>query len=115
MSEQQSVSIESRDRALLAVVNLTSLDEDHTRRMQEEVARAAAAARHLPVVLDLSRVEFVPSLSLGALVTLLQECRQHNQRFVLAGMQPPVRESLAITRLDKLFEICESVDDALAG
>jgi len=114
MAEETVVSIEHHDQAILAVVQCGSLNEDQTGQMQEEVAAAAAERPELPLVLEMSKVEFVPSLSLGALVTLLQGCRQSNQRFVLAGLQPPVRESLALTRLDKLFDICDTVDEAMA-
>ena len=36
-----------------------------------------------------------------------------DQRLMLAGLQPPVREALSITRLDRLFEIHDDVDSAL--
>ena len=114
MEEERVVSIEHHDHATLAVVQCVSLDEDHTGQMQAEVAAAAAERPESPLVLEMSKVGFVPSLSLGALVTLMQGCRQSNQRFVLAGLQPPVRESLALIRLDKLFDICDTVEDALA-
>lgn len=114
MSEQQVVSIEPHEGVILAVVQCESLGEGDTQRMQQTVAAAAAERRQLPVVLDLSRVRFVPSLSLGALVTLQQGCKQNGQRFVLASLQPAVRDSLALTRLDKLFDICDSVEEAVA-
>ena len=64
--------------------------------------------------LDLSKVEFFPSVSLGSVVVLLNELKKHGQKFVLIGLGPVVRDALAITRLDKLFEIHDSAADALA-
>ena len=114
MAKPKIISIETKDGVIVAAVKCASMDEESTKQMQTEVGEAAGKARELPLVLDLSQVEFFPSLSLGALVNLLRECKQHNQRFVLAGIQQPVRECLAITRLDKLFEICDDVGAALA-
>lgn len=114
MSEQQVTTIEVRDGIVLVQVEHSRMDEELTRIMQADVLAAAERARHLPVALDMSQVEFFPSMSLGAVVTLLKKLRAEGQKFVLVGLQPPVREALAITRLDKLFEIYDSHADALA-
>ncbi len=114
MSEQKVISIEPHDEMILVVVQCTQMDEDETCELQAAVSAAAAKARHLPVVLDLSRVEIVPSLSIGALVNLLRELEREGQRFILAHILPGFRVTLAITRLDKVFEVCDNVDDALA-
>lgn len=114
MAEQQVTTIEVRDGIVLVQVEHSRMDEELTRIMQADVLAAAEEARNLPVALDMSKVEFFPSMSLGAVVTLLKKLRAEGQKFVLVGLQPPVREALAITRLDKLFEIYDSCADALA-
>lgn len=110
MSEHEVLSIH---HIVLAEVQYAEMDEDLTREMQEELLAAAAGARHLSVVLDLSKVEFLPSVSIGALVSLLTEFKQAGQRFVLAGLQPRIREVLATARLDDVFEVCDDLDGAL--
>ena len=114
MTDQAVISVESHPGAIVAVVQIESLDDESNQQMQEQVTAAAEQDRALALVLDLSRVTFMPSMSLGALVTLLQECKQHSQRFVLAGVHGTVRETLAMTHLDKIFEICDDVDKALS-
>jgi anti-sigma B factor antagonist len=113
MSQQQVLSVTPHEEMVLAVVLCNELDENLSRRMQEGVLKAAAEARPLPVVLDLSNVRFLASLSIGVLVSLLTEIKQSGQRFILVGIQPLVREMLAITRMDTLFEIHDNVDEAL--
>ena len=114
MSNQQVTSISQRDDIVVAVVHQAEMDEEATRRMQAEVLAGAEQARELPVVLDLSSVSFFPSLSLGAIITLLKTLEARGQKLILVGLQPPVRESLAVTRLDKLFEIRDDVEDVIA-
>lgn len=114
MSERQVTTIELQDEIVLARIEHSRMDEERTRAMQAEVLAAAEGVRNLPVALDMSKVEFFPSISLGAVVTLLKKLKAEGQKFVLIGLQPPVREALAITRLDKLFEIYDSRADALA-
>jgi len=114
MSDQEVVSINRRDDVLVAVVQPKELDEEATGKMQAEVLAGAEQARDLPVVVDLSNVSFFPSVSLGAVVVLLNTLKKAGQKLILVGLQPPVREALAITRLDKLFEIRDDVEDVLA-
>jgi anti-sigma B factor antagonist len=114
MSEQEVISIEPHEQLIWARIQHAQMDEELTSRMQKQVSEAAEKSRNLPVALDLSKVEFFPSLSLGALVNIMSELKKHQQRFVLIGIQPPIRGALAVTRLDKLFEIYEDADEALA-
>ena len=114
MSEQQVMSITQCDDLVVAVVQQAEMDEEATGKMQAEVLAGTEQAGGLPVALDLSNVSFFPSLSLGAIVTMLSTLKARGQRLILVGLQPPVRESLALTRLDKLFEIRDDVEDVQA-
>lgn len=113
MSENEVLQVHPHDEIVWTEVRCAEMDENLTRKMQEELLEAAAKVRELPVVLDVSKVTFLPSLSIGALVSFLTEFKQAGRRFLLVGLQPPVREVLAVTRLDKIFEIYDGVDDAL--
>jgi anti-sigma B factor antagonist len=114
MSEKQIVSIETRDEAVLAVVQSDRLDWDNSPGMKQEVSAAAMKAGDVPIILVMTRVEFVESMWLSVLVELMQESKQRCQPFSLAEIQPQVRDLLALTRLDKLFEIHATVDEAIA-
>jgi len=113
MSEPQAVSIQPHAEAVWAVVHRDALDEATIQQMQTEVTAAAARAAGLPVILDLSKVNFVPSSGLGALVTLMRAVKKEGRRFILVGLQPEVRTTLALTHLDKLLEIHPRFEDAL--
>ena len=112
MSQPNVVTVESYESCVVITMH-GEMDEARTRAMEVEVSAKAADACDRTVVLDLSNVECMPSLSLGALITLLQESRKRNQRFVLAGVQLQVRDSLAITHLSQQFETYDTVEVAL--
>jgi anti-anti-sigma factor len=114
MSEIKEIKIESSNEMIIAELQCSDMDEQHTTDMQEKIS-ATAEQTQLPVVLDMSKVEFMPSLSLGALISIMQNLKRNDQRFILAGLQPKVRETLTACRLDKLFEIFDSVDDVKAS
>src|SRR5207244_1090159 len=105
--------IEPHPEAVRVTIGQSRLDETIIEAMQERVNAAAAQHPALPVVLDMSQVEYVPSLGLGSLVGLQRRLRQEGHRFVLAGLQHEIRSLLTMTRLDKLFEIRASFDEAL--
>jgi anti-anti-sigma factor len=97
---------------LVARVDAAQLDEERSRVLMEEVLAAAAGAPGAAVVLELSRVSSMPSMSIGALMTLWKKLQESQHRLMLAGIQGPVRNTLAICRLDKFFEFCESEAEA---
>lgn len=64
------------------------------------------------VVLDFSKVRFVDSTGLGAVVACLK-ARSGRGELALAGLNGAVADLFRLTRLDGVFSIFETVDDAL--
>ena len=114
MGKQENVAVEVRDDAVLVMVSCAEIDEDCGSQLEERVSAAAQKAGRSPVILDLSQVEVIADDALGALVDLLHECRLRGQRFILTGLQPQVLEILSITKLGRLFEYRENLEDAQA-
>jgi anti-sigma B factor antagonist len=67
------------------------------------------------LVIDLTRVDLLDSFGLGVLVGALKRIKQHNGRLVLAITEPRVLKMLALTGLDAVFEVVDSVDLAVAS
>jgi anti-sigma B factor antagonist len=81
------------------------------RETLEELAREQTPV----IVVDMTRMDFICSLGLGAIINAHLKCRHHDGRLRLAGATPSVRDLLHTTRLDKLFGVYDSVEDAMAG
>jgi anti-sigma B factor antagonist len=113
MADQKIVSTTAHPEVVWVTVHTQKLDENSTELFRSETISAAARTPALPIVLDLQAVEFVPSMALGALVALNRDFKQQGRRFVLVGVNAVVRPVFALTRLDKLFEMQPSLDDAL--
>jgi anti-sigma B factor antagonist len=60
------------------------------------------------VALDLTKVGFMDSSSLGVMVTCLKRMREHEGQLVLAGVQSTPMKVLQLTGLDRVFEIRDS-------
>ncbi len=65
------------------------------------------------VVLDLSRLEYVSSAGLRVLMIAAKEVRTRKGRFVAVALQPVVREIFEISRFTLVFDLFDSVQDAL--
>ena len=87
------------------------LDEQNSAEVRASVEAACEKHPTLPVILDLGKVSFIVSFSLGSFVELSQQMKGRGRRLVLVNLQPPVRQVMAITRLNKLFEIKDDMSD----
>lgn len=65
------------------------------------------------VVLDFSQLNFIDSMGLGALISLLRRVRTRQGDVKIAGLNPMVRSVFEITRLNRLFEIFPDCQTAL--
>jgi anti-sigma B factor antagonist len=63
--------------------------------------------------MDLSKVVFIDSMSLGTLVKAASDLAKLKGKFMVAGTQEPVRRTLALTRMDKLFHTFPTVDEVI--
>ena len=79
------------------------------RRSLEELAEGRVPL----IVLDLTNMDFICSLGLGAIITGHLKNRHHNGEIRLVNPQPAVREMLETTRLTKLFPIYDTVEEAV--
>ena len=81
-------------------------------RLREQLAALPIDAGR--VVVDLAEVSFLDSTGLGVLVASWKKCQEAGARLDLVVTTPQVSKVLEITRLDSMFRIFESLDDAFA-
>jgi len=111
---ESDVTTTTQDGVILVKVAAANLDEQVAQSMMEQTQAAADLDPAAPVILNLTSVEAMPSMAIGALVTLWKKLQENGQRLVLAGTQAAVRNTLAVCRLDKLFEFCDTEATALS-
>jgi len=71
-------------------------------------------AGHRRLILDLSAVEFVDSSGLGAIVAVLKSLGQEGE-LAVSGVRATVASMFRLTRMDKVFEIHSTLEDALGA
>ena len=65
------------------------------------------------MVLDFQGVTFMSSAMIGKIVLLNKKCKASNTIAKLCNIAPSIMEVFEITRLNKVFSIYDSVDEAL--
>lgn len=66
-------------------------------------------------LIDCTGTGYIDSSGLGALVTLSKKVREVNGELRIAGLNEDLRALFELTKLDTLFHISPSPEDALAG
>lgn len=78
-----------------------------------DVVRGQLAESRLSIVLDFSRTEAIDSTALGAIIQLYKSLRNQGGDLRIAHVGDGVKRVLAITRVDRVFSIFDSVDEAI--
>jgi len=63
-------------------------------------------------ILEMSQLEFIDSTGLGTVIRILKRVQEAAGRIRLSSPQPKVHEMLKLTRMDNVFKIFDSLDQA---
>lgn len=66
-------------------------------------------------VVDCTRTGYIDSSGLGALVSMSRKVRESGGELRLAGLNEDLRSLFELTKLDTLFRIIDTPEQALAG
>ncbi len=112
MSKAEELDIQTEeisDGVILRPTGEIDLSCAATLRQQLGQVQAGRPAR---LVVDLSGVPYMDSSGVATLVEAMQIARRTGSKLVLAALQEKVRSIFEIARLDMVFAIVDSVDDA---
>lgn len=98
-------------KAVILTVDETRIDAAVAVRFKDRM-KELAGNRPKQVVLDLSKVEFVDSSGLGAIVGAMKTLGR-SRRLDLVGLTPAVAKVFRMTRMDSVFNIFDTVDEAV--
>ena len=79
----------------------------------KEALRSVSDTGAHHILLDMSEVEFLDSSGLGAIVTVMKYLGRE-KRVQLAGLSGAVAKVFRLTRMDTVFRLFPTLDDALA-
>lgn len=107
------MSLASKDIETARIITVESARIDAAMAIQfKEDMRAQTHDAPDRVVLDLTQVDFIDSSGLGAIVAAMKQLGP-DSRMELAGLSPTVSKVFRLTRMDTVFRLYETIDEAV--
>jgi anti-sigma B factor antagonist len=104
---------QTRDVGSTSVVSFQGeVDLENSPTAREVLLDRVRRGRDL--VVDLSGVSYIDSSGIASLVEAFQEARKQGTRFALAAVSPSALRVFELARLDQVFAIHATLEDALA-
>ncbi|MGD9791251.1 MAG: STAS domain-containing protein [Phycisphaerales bacterium] len=101
------------DITVVEFVDRNILDEANIQAIGDEIATLIDAEATPKMLISFSNVDHLSSAALGTLITINNRVRHKNGQLRLSNIDPQIYEVFVITRLNKLFQIFETSDDAI--
>jgi len=107
--------IRSRQDGALTRVEFTErtiIDEVVIQRIGQDILKLVEAQASPKMLLDFSGVQHLSSAALGVLITVNSKVKARGGKLALCQIAKPIFEVFRITKLDKLFQVHDSAEDA---
>ena len=102
----------SGDVVIVQLNDRKILDELSISQIGEQLNSLVVAQEQPKLVLDFANVSHMSSSALGMLITLHKRVRERNGQLRFCNIRPTIYEIFAITRLNEIFQICDSLEAA---
>jgi anti-sigma B factor antagonist len=89
------------------------LDEGNIQAIEEEIVRLIEAEDAPRLLISFANVEHLSSAALGHLISINNRIRARAGQLRLANIDPQIYEVFLITRLNKIFQIHDTTDEAM--
>jgi anti-sigma B factor antagonist len=102
----------------VSIVELTDrkiLDEINIGQIGDELGTLISQSPKPKLVLDFTAVCHMSSSALGMLITVHKRIREKGGQLRMCNIGPAIHEVFVIMRLNDVFQICPTRDDALAS
>src|ERR1039458_3509661 len=105
------IPVENLDGVSVAVIPVDELDAGNAPEFKRDIGPVLLANTKL--VLDLSRLRFVDSSGLGAILSCLRQLSAKNGDLKLCGMTKQVRTAFELVRMHRIFDVSGTKEEAV--
>ncbi len=103
------------DVTIATFVDKKILDENNIQQIGSQLFALVEEDGRKRVILDFSIVEYLSSAALGKLITMDKKVKASSGKLRLCSIRKDIYEVFAITKLNKLFDIKDTQEEALQG
>ena len=104
---------QAKDVAVVEFTNNRILDESVLEDIRATLGHLVEASLHPKLLLDFAQVDHMSSAALGMLINIHKAIREKNGQLRLAGIQPQIFEVFVTTKLNKVFRILNTRQEAM--
>jgi len=105
--------VETIDNVAVITLPGESLDAGNAKDFKREILPAVEGRPR--VIFDMSRLKFVDSSGLGAILYCLRQLNAGGGDLKLCGMLKPVRALFELVRMHRIFDIYNTQEEAIAA
>jgi anti-sigma B factor antagonist len=105
------IAVEKVGDVAVVQIPVEELDASNAGEMKRDMSPVLEANKK--VVFDLSRLRFVDSSGLGAMLSCLRQLSGRGGDLRLAGMSRPVRALFELVRMHRIFDIYGTKEEAI--
>jgi anti-sigma B factor antagonist len=105
------LAVEKMGDVAVVEVPVEELDASNTGELRHDIAPVLEA--NTKMVIDLSRLRFVDSSGLGAILSCLRQLTAKGGDLKLCGMQDQVRAVFELVRMHRIFDIYRTREEAV--
>ena len=99
----------------IGFVERNILDEANIQQIGDEIARLVDESVQPKMLISFENVDHLSSAALGTLITINNKIRGKDGQLRLANIDPRIYEVFVITKLNRLFQIHDNADQAIAS
>jgi len=114
VNEQDSVKEVRRDNSTTVVVLTGDIDLHHTPEVHQTLIDVCMEKPDR-LVINLSQVDYMDSSGVGTLVEVFRRVNAYKGKLHLCSMNERVRSIFEITKLDQIFKIYATEEEAMAA
>ena len=106
------------DQGMISVVRFVDkkiVDSANIEQLGDELNDLVLQGKREDILLNFEGVEFMSSAALNKLISLNTKVKAVQGKLKLCNLKPDIREVFSITKLDRVFDIRESEDDAISA
>ena len=107
-----ALKIIREDNELTQIALSGSLDSKGTKEIEDEFL-AHTVSRELPVIVDISEVEFIMSTGINMLTQCCTSLKRHGAKMILVNPRGLVEQALRNVALHRLIPIVRNLDEAM--
>ncbi|MBL0225691.1 MAG: STAS domain-containing protein [Geobacteraceae bacterium] len=107
-----NLKTEPNGKVMVVMVREERLDAHNSNELKVEMNRLFESGTR-DLLVDLKEVRFIDSSGLGVLVSGFKNASTHQGSIKLCGLQTQVKSMFELTRLHRVFDIFQTIDEAL--